>query len=114
MAATRLMLGSAILGLFWTSTSLPRLALANNNNAPASSSVVDGANGNGRCNSPPCTCDQYGRLTCDCKDAGEVTLARVTFSRLYLVGFPEVVADAVLWVSTGKVTGRGGKEWTIV
>lgn len=67
-ATTRLMLGGAILGLLCV---VPPDALANAGNSAASASLNDG-NGNGRCNSPPCTCDQYGRLTCDCKDSPEV------------------------------------------
>ncbi|XP_003425026.1 uncharacterized protein LOC100679292 [Nasonia vitripennis] len=67
---TWLMLGVAVLGLLCVG--LPD-ALANAGNSAASASLNDG-NGNGRCNFPPCTCDQYVRLTCDCKDSPEVLL----------------------------------------
>lgn len=55
MGATRYVLGSAILGLFW-------------------SSLLKGVltNSTSRCDYPPCSCDHYGRLTCDCKEEGEV------------------------------------------
>lgn len=55
MGATKYVLGSAILGLFW-------------------SSLLKGAltNSTSRCDYPPCSCDHYGRLTCDCKEEGEV------------------------------------------
>lgn len=54
MGATRYVLGSAILGLFW-------------------SSLLKGVltNSTSRCDYPPCSCDQYGRLNCDCKVEGE-------------------------------------------
>ncbi|KAL0130971.1 hypothetical protein PUN28_002511 [Cardiocondyla obscurior] len=54
MGATRYVLGSAILGLFW-------------------SSLLKGVltNSTSRCDYPPCSCDHYGRLTCDCKEEGE-------------------------------------------
>lgn len=48
-------LGSLILGLF--SSSLLKGVLTNSTN---------------RCDYPPCSCDHYGRLTCDCKNDGEV------------------------------------------
>ncbi|XP_031840553.1 uncharacterized protein LOC116430478 [Nomia melanderi] len=47
-------LGSLILGLF--SSSLLKGVLTNSTN---------------RCDYPPCSCDHYGRLTCDCKNDGE-------------------------------------------
>ncbi|XP_070155760.1 uncharacterized protein [Polyergus mexicanus] len=54
MGATRYVLGSAILGLFW-------------------SSLLKGVltNSTSRCDYPPCSCDHYGRLTCDCKEERE-------------------------------------------
>ncbi|XP_011639951.1 uncharacterized protein LOC105429005 [Pogonomyrmex barbatus] len=54
MGATKYVLGSAILGLFW-------------------SSLLKGVltNSTSRCDYPPCSCDHYGRLTCDCKEEGE-------------------------------------------
>ncbi|XP_011880986.1 PREDICTED: uncharacterized protein LOC105569264 [Vollenhovia emeryi] len=54
MRATRYVLGSAILGLFW-------------------SSLLKGVltNSTSRCDYPPCSCDHYGRLSCDCKEEGE-------------------------------------------
>lgn len=55
MGATKYVLGSAILGLFWSG--LFKGALTNSTN---------------RCDYPPCSCDLYGRLTCDCKEEGEV------------------------------------------
>jgi len=55
MGATRYVLGSAILGLFWSS--LFKGVLTNSTS---------------RCDYPPCSCDHYGRLTCDCKEEGEV------------------------------------------
>ncbi|XP_003690792.1 uncharacterized protein LOC100867713 [Apis florea] len=54
MEARRLVLGSAILGLFWSG--LFKGALTNSTN---------------RCDYPPCSCDSHGRLTCDCKEEGE-------------------------------------------
>lgn len=55
MGATKYVLSSAILGLFW-------------------SSLLKGVltNSTSRCDYPPCSCDLYGRLTCDCKEEGEV------------------------------------------
>lgn len=55
MGATKYVLGSAILGLFW-------------------SSLLKGVltNSTSRCDYPPCSCDHYGRLNCDCKEEGEV------------------------------------------
>ncbi|TGZ54979.1 Uncharacterized protein DBV15_06782 [Temnothorax longispinosus] len=60
MGATRYVLGSAILGLFW-------------------SSLLKGVltNSTSRCDYPPCSCDHYGRLTCDCKEEGEVAKLNV-------------------------------------
>lgn len=55
MEARRFVLGSAILGLFWSG--LFKGALTNSMN---------------RCDYPPCSCDSHGRLTCDCKEEGEV------------------------------------------
>ncbi|KOC63391.1 hypothetical protein WH47_01880 [Habropoda laboriosa] len=55
MGAAKFVLGSAILGLFWSG--LFKGALTNSMN---------------RCNYPPCSCDHHGRLTCDCKEEGEV------------------------------------------
>ncbi|EZA47188.1 hypothetical protein X777_16450 [Ooceraea biroi] len=54
MGATRYVLSSVILGLFW-------------------SSLLKGVltNSTSRCDYPPCSCDHYGRLTCDCKEEGE-------------------------------------------
>ncbi|XP_032681450.1 uncharacterized protein LOC116848930 [Odontomachus brunneus] len=54
MGATKYVLGSAILGLFW-------------------SSLLKGVltNSTSRCDYPPCSCDHYGRLNCDCKEEGE-------------------------------------------
>ncbi|KAG7189525.1 hypothetical protein KM043_017216 [Ampulex compressa] len=54
MGAAKFVLGSAILGLFW-------------------SSLLKGVltNSTSRCDYAPCSCDHYGRLTCDCKDEGE-------------------------------------------
>lgn len=54
MGAAKYMLGSAILGLFW-------------------SSLLKGVltNSTSRCDYSPCSCDHYGRLTCDCKEEGE-------------------------------------------
>lgn len=55
MGATGLVLGSAILGLFCTS--FPKSAMTIPTN---------------RCDAPlPCTCDDHGRVTCDCKDEGK-------------------------------------------
>ncbi|PBC30906.1 hypothetical protein APICC_07109 [Apis cerana cerana] len=54
MEARRFVLGSAILGLFWSG--LFKGALTNSMN---------------RCDYPPCSCDSHGRLTCDCKEEGE-------------------------------------------
>ncbi|XP_043586062.1 uncharacterized protein LOC122569296 [Bombus pyrosoma] len=54
MGATKFVLGSAILGLFWCG--LFKGALTNSMN---------------RCDYPPCFCDPHGRLTCDCKEEGE-------------------------------------------
>ncbi|XP_043286741.1 uncharacterized protein [Venturia canescens] len=54
-AARRLVLGSAILGLFWSG--LPRYGVATAENGQSSKA----------CEPAPCTCDDYGRLTCDCK-----------------------------------------------
>ncbi|XP_076171387.1 uncharacterized protein LOC143148687 [Ptiloglossa arizonensis] len=54
MGAAKFLLGSAILGLLWSS--LLKGALTNSTN---------------RCDYPPCFCDHHGRLTCDCKDEGE-------------------------------------------
>ncbi|XP_014476558.1 PREDICTED: uncharacterized protein LOC106745459 [Dinoponera quadriceps] len=55
MGATKYVLGSAILGLFWSS--LLKGVLTNSSTS--------------RCDYPPCSCDHYGRLTCDCKEDGE-------------------------------------------
>lgn len=54
MGAAKFVLGSVILGLFW-------------------SSLLKGVltNSTSRCDYPPCSCDHYGRLTCSCKDEGE-------------------------------------------
>ncbi|CAL7944058.1 unnamed protein product [Xylocopa violacea] len=54
MGAAKFVLGSAILGLFWSS--LLKGALTNSTN---------------RCDYPPCFCDHHSRLTCDCKEEGE-------------------------------------------
>ncbi|XP_076623339.1 uncharacterized protein LOC143342905 [Colletes latitarsis] len=54
MGAAKFLLGSAILGLLWSS--LLKGALTNSTN---------------RCDYPPCFCDHHGRLTCECKDEGE-------------------------------------------
>ncbi|CAK9828986.1 hypothetical protein ANTRET_LOCUS6404 [Anthophora retusa] len=54
MGAAKFVLGSAILGLFWSG--LFKGALTNSMN---------------RCNYAPCSCDHHGRLTCDCKEEGE-------------------------------------------
>ncbi|KAK1123900.1 hypothetical protein K0M31_006930 [Melipona bicolor] len=56
MGATRLLLGSVVLGLF-SSGLLFKGALTDSMN---------------RCDYPPCSCDPHGRLTCDCKEEGEV------------------------------------------
>ncbi|OAD52700.1 hypothetical protein WN48_00403, partial [Eufriesea mexicana] len=55
MGATKFVLGSAILGLFWSG--LLKGVLTNSMN---------------RCDYPPCFCDHHGRLTCECKEEGEV------------------------------------------
>lgn len=55
MGATKFLLGSAVLGLLWSC--LFKGALTNSTS---------------RCDYPPCYCDHHGRLTCDCKDEGEV------------------------------------------
>lgn len=55
MGAAKFVLGSAILGLFW-SCCLLKGVLTNSTN---------------RCDYLPCSCDHYGRLTCDCKEEGE-------------------------------------------
>ncbi|XP_076662966.1 uncharacterized protein LOC143366078 [Andrena cerasifolii] len=54
MGAAKFVLGSAILGLFWTG-------------------LLKGAqlNSTNRCDYPPCSCDHHSRLTCDCKNEGE-------------------------------------------
>lgn len=54
MGAAKFVLGTAILGLFW-------------------SSFLEGVltNSSSRCDYAPCSCDHYGRLTCDCKDEEE-------------------------------------------
>ena len=54
MGAAKFVLGSAILGLFWTG-------------------LLKGAqlNSTNRCDYPPCSCDHHNRLTCDCKNEGE-------------------------------------------
>ncbi|XP_066580934.1 uncharacterized protein [Prorops nasuta] len=51
MGAAKFVIASVILGLFW-------------------SSFLDGvlSNSTNRCDYPPCSCDHYGRLTCECKD----------------------------------------------
>ncbi|XP_051172004.1 uncharacterized protein LOC127288540 [Leptopilina boulardi] len=55
MGATGLVLGSAILGLFCTSFPKGAMTIPTN-----------------RCDAPPpCTCDDHGRVTCDCKDEGK-------------------------------------------
>jgi len=59
MGVTRYVLSSAILGLFWTG--LLKGVLTNSTS---------------RCDYPPCSCDLYGRLTCDCKEEGEVGIRR--------------------------------------
>ncbi|XP_015182013.1 PREDICTED: uncharacterized protein LOC107069312 [Polistes dominula] len=55
MGTAKFVLGSAILGLFW-SCLLMKGVLTNSTN---------------RCDYSPCSCDHYGRLTCDCKEDGE-------------------------------------------
>lgn len=55
MRATKYVLSSAILGLFWSG--LFKGVLTNSTS---------------RCDYSPCSCDHYGRLTCDCKEEGEV------------------------------------------
>ncbi|KAF7413896.1 hypothetical protein HZH68_002385 [Vespula germanica] len=59
MGAAKFVLGSAILGLFW-SCLLMKGVLTNSTN---------------RCDYSPCSCDHYGRLTCDCKEEGERKIA---------------------------------------
>ncbi|KAK2579866.1 hypothetical protein KPH14_007549 [Odynerus spinipes] len=58
MGAAKFVLGSAILGLFW-SCCLLKGVLTNSTN---------------RCDYSPCSCDHYGRLTCDCKEEGEALI----------------------------------------
>lgn len=65
MGATRYVLGSAILGLFWSSLLKGVLTNVSTN----------------RCDYPPCSCDHYGRLTCDCKEEGEVGSPQVRYPR---------------------------------
>ena len=61
MAARRLVLSGAILGLVWS-------VYAETTN---------------RCESAPCNCDEFGRLTCDCKGSGEVKIIiNILISRL--------------------------------
>jgi hypothetical protein len=67
MGVTRYVLSSAILGLFWTG--LLKGVLTNSTS---------------RCDYPPCSCDHYGRLTCDCKEEGEVGLASRVSALRYL------------------------------
>ncbi|KAK0181108.1 hypothetical protein PV327_003419 [Microctonus hyperodae] len=61
MGAVRLVLGGAILGLFW---------------GGFQRTIATSDNVNGLCDSSPCVCDQHGRLTCDCNNENqELTLS---------------------------------------
>lgn len=57
MGAVRLVLGGAILGLFW---------------GGFQRTIATSDNVNGLCDSSPCVCDQHGRLTCDCNNENQV------------------------------------------
>ncbi|XP_024947290.1 uncharacterized protein LOC107274257 [Cephus cinctus] len=57
MGATQVVLGSVILGLFWSSFVKGFLMGSTN-----------------RCDAPPCYCNHYGWLTCDCRNEGEELL----------------------------------------
>ncbi|XP_057334308.1 uncharacterized protein LOC130673344 [Microplitis mediator] len=83
MGAARLVLGGAILGLFWGS--IPQTI---------GSDTLDGI-----CESSPCACDLHGRLTCDCENKpedlflraeGEHRLSQHT-SRIVVQNCPSVV-----------------------
>lgn len=93
MGATRYVLGSAILGLFWSS--LLKGVLTNSSTS--------------RCDYPPCSCDHYGRLTCDCKDEGEVGSPQARYPRQAFA--LESIFD---WISLSRyreeVEGRARKK----
>lgn len=67
----RLVVSSAIIGLLWTSLTKGLLVKASTS----------------RCDTPPCSCDQFGRLTCLCKDDAEVINLNNNFFYLFIINF---------------------------